>query len=73
MDKCKFTPQLLEKQDKNGNFVKEWAKKHDEHHIFCTLCIKRISVVRGFDGIEQHGKGKGHKEKCSQMLAKNQL
>lgn len=73
MGKCRFNPRMLERKDKNGFFVNQWAKEHGEEHIFCILCSKAISIISGFDGIERHAEGKNHKTRCAEILDPNQL
>lgn len=73
MGKCRFNPQMLEKKDKNGYLVNQWAQKHDEENVFCILCSKSFSIVSSFDGIERHAEGKNHKTKCKEILAPTQL
>lgn len=73
MGKCQFNSDWLQKKDSDNNIVSSWAKRFDEDNIFCCACDKKVSIVKGFQAIEQHSKGKRHKRLFSLKFKSTQL
>lgn len=73
MGKCQVRSSWFDEKDHNGYFIREWARKHSDHELFCSVCVKKFSIVKGFDHVIQHSAGKKHTEACRQVLSPNQL
>lgn len=60
-------------KDLNRYYVKEWGRRESDSEMFCTLCFKKFSIVKGFLAITQHVTYKKHQNACKTMLAVGQL
>jgi hypothetical protein len=51
---CHFNASWLDKIDPNGYNVRERGRKQSDSEMFCTVCIKKFSIVKGFCAVSQH-------------------
>jgi hypothetical protein len=70
---CHFNASWLDKIDPNGYNVRERGRKQSDSEMFCTVCIKKFSIVKGFCAVSQHAFYKRHIDQCHIKLGKSQL
>jgi hypothetical protein len=51
----------------------EWLRKHDLETAYCTICQCTVSVVKGYQAVENHSRSKKHNDNVSAKLPKSQL
>lgn len=74
MGKCRVRDGWFARDDGQGRRVSEWAKKHSDHEVFCSICTCTVGVgTKGFQAIEQHASTVKHQQQCRTKLAPTQL
>ena len=66
---------FLDKEDKQGYFVKDWATKSGDHEFKCKVCVAGTTIdvrTKGLQALIQHAATTKHRQGCG-ALERSQL